>query len=300
MAKKNDRAKMGQGLKALLGNLDDNKLSDQQKREVVKELAGSVAEIPVAQIEVNKYQPREDFDKEALDELAQSIKTYGLIQPITVRRITDNEYELISGERRLRASKEAGLKVIPAYIRIADDQDMLEMSLVENIQREDLNAIEIAQSYERMVQELGLNHDEISDKVGKKRSTVSNYLRLIKLPPTVKKALRNKDITMGHARAILAMDDVDDQLYVYDRVANDGLSVRETEKLIQKLKNQTPTTKPKKQKAKNIEKIEDNLRSVFGIPVDISINNKGKGNLKFVFSTQDELQSLLDLLKNVD
>ena len=194
--------------------------------------AGSINEIALENIQVNPFQPRTHFDREALEELAESIKVQGIIQPITVRKLAENEYQLISGERRFQASKMAGLEAIPAYVRTADDQQMLEMALIENIQRENLNAIEVALSYQRLLSECDLKQEELGERVGKNRTTVNNYLRLLKLPPDVQVGLRDKKISMGHARAIINVEDVDKQLHIFQKIVNEDLSVRKVEQLV--------------------------------------------------------------------
>jgi ParB family chromosome partitioning protein len=202
MAKKVKKKELGLGIRALLSNLDEGEATPEEQKEVVKELSHTVAMIPVDQIEVNPFQPRVEFDEEALKELSSSIKVHGVIQPLTLRRLSDNAYQLISGERRLRASKLAGLQEVPAYVRLANDQEMLEMALVENIQRQDLNPIEVAITYQRLIDECSLTHQNLGGRVGKKRSTVSNFLRLLQLPPQIQQALKNKRISMGHAKAL--------------------------------------------------------------------------------------------------
>ena len=227
---------MGKGIRALLNNIDEE-IKDHPE-EVVRELSSSVAMIPITAVEVNPFQPRKDFDDDALSELSESIKTYGLIQPITVRRLNDRQFQLISGERRTRAAKLAGLTEIPAYIRIADDQGMLEMALVENIQREDLNAIEIAITYQRLVDECNITHENMSERVGKKRSTITNYLRLLKLNPEIQQAIKLNKISMGHARALVGVNDIALQLMLYRQITKEELSVRAVEDLIRKYNEQ--------------------------------------------------------------
>jgi ParB family chromosome partitioning protein len=244
MAKKNDLNALKMGLRRnqawqqVLG--EPIPTEETEKKQVIKELSNTVADIPIADIEVNPDQPRKDFDEETLQELAESIKTYGLIQPITVRHDKKTEkFQIISGERRYRASKIAGLQQIPAYVRIADDAAMLEMALVENIQREDLNAIEIATTYERLIEECRLTHDQLSERVGKKRSTVTNYMNLLHLPPIIKKGLKEQRITTGHAKAIKGIDKTIVQEGLYERTLHEELSVREVEKLVKTIKEVT-------------------------------------------------------------
>src|SRR5687768_3276743 len=231
---------LGRGLSALLSdNSAEDKLevdiqspaSSQQKGVV----ASGIAEIPIEEIEVNPFQPRTHFDQEALQELSESIKVHGIIQPITVRKLSANQYQLISGERRFQASKLAGLKTIPAYIRTADDQQMLEMALIENIQRENLNAIEVALSYQRLISECSLKQEALGERVGKNRATVNNYLRLLRLPPDIQIAIRDNQITMGHARAIVNIDNIDAQLAIFKKIIKEELSVRKVEELVREL-----------------------------------------------------------------
>ena len=230
MAKTNNR--LGRGLSALLKD-EPSVVSASDKG--AEKLVGSIVEVDLKKIKTNPYQPRTNFDKNALDDLVKSITILGVIQPITVRKI-ENGYELISGERRFRASQIVGLETIPAYIRLANDQEMLEMALVENIQRQDLDAIEIALSYQRLLDEINLTQEQLSHRVGKDRTSISNYLRLLKLDPIIQTGIRDGMISMGHGRAIIAIDDVDLQLEIYEKVIAENLSVRETEKLIQTFK----------------------------------------------------------------
>ncbi len=248
MAAKKSRKALGRGLGALLQDSETSNKKEQNEELVpASGDKASINEIPVEQIEVNPFQPRTHFDKEALEELAESIRIQGIIQPITVRKLSDDSYQLISGERRTQASKLAGLKAIPAYIRTADDQQMLEMALIENIQRENLNAIEIALSYQRLLTECDLKQEQLGDRVGKNRTTVNNYLRLLKLPPDIQLGLKEKKISMGHARAIINIDDIDKQLSVYKKTVADDLSVRKVEALVRDLVSGKSETKEKKE-----------------------------------------------------
>ena len=297
MAKSVKKKELGLGIRALLSNLDEQQAPEKQE-EVVRELSHTVAMIPTVQIEVNPFQPRKDFDEEALAELANSLKVHGLIQPITVRRLSGKEYQLISGERRLRASRIAGLKEIPAYVRIANDQEMLEMALVENIQREDLNPIEISITYQRLLDECELTHENLGDRVGKKRSTVTNFLGLLKLPPQIQQALKNKDISMGHAKALRGIEDVAIQLSIFNEITSKGLSVRDTEQLARDY--QLPKGKPAaggKRISDSHLQVQDNLRGFFGAKVQLKTNDKGKGQIVIPFSSNEDLNRLLDLLE---
>ena len=227
------RKALGKGLAALLKDPQENVQTAEEKG--AEEVIRSISELPVDRIQANPYQPRTFFDEESLNELSDSIRELGVIQPITVRRIKKNKYELISGERRLRASKMAGLSQIPAYIRLADDQGMLEMALVENIQRKELDAVEVALSYQRLMDECGITQEEVSQRVGKKRSTVTNYRRLLKLPPIIQAGLRDQMLSMGHARALVNIDDEKDQLSIYKTLISKGLNVRQVEDEVQRL-----------------------------------------------------------------
>lgn len=227
------RKALGKGLAALLKDPQEDVQTAEEKG--AEEVIRSISELPVERIQANPYQPRTFFDEESLSELADSIRELGVIQPITVRRIKKNKYELISGERRLRASKMAGLTQIPAYIRLADDQGMLEMALVENIQRKELDAVEVALSYKRLMDECGITQEEVSQRVGKKRSTVTNYLRLLKLPPIIQAGLRDQMLSMGHARALVNIDNEKDQLSIYKTLISKGLNVRQVEDEVQRL-----------------------------------------------------------------
>lgn len=295
------KEQVGQGLRALLGNIEKTEDSPQIKKEVVQELSKATEEIPIGQIEANPYQPRKEFDHEDLLALVQSIKSLGLIQPITVRAISKDKYQIISGERRFRASKLAGLKSIPAYIRIADDQGMLEMALVENIQRSDLNPLEIALSYQRLIDECNLQHDTLAKRVGKERSTVSNYIRLLKLPPDIQSALKSKALSMGHARAIIGLEDPTQQLEVYKQIVKDALSVRNTEALVRKIKS--PDTNPIKKAPQSIEhpeirKIKDRLSRYLDSKIDIQRSNKGKGKIVIHFNSDDQFNNIIEQIED--
>lgn len=260
----------------------------------------NIAEIAVSQIETNPFQPRTHFDKEALAELAESIRVQGIIQPITVRQLDNNTYQLISGERRFQASKLAGLSTIPAYIRKANDQQMLEMALIENIQRENLNAIEIALSYQRLLSECNLKQEELGDRVGKKRTTVTNYLRLLKLPPDIQIGLRDNQISMGHARALINLENVDLQLDVFHRIVREELSVRKVEEIVRLLSGQK-LTKPLPQPELDlyggeIKKVESRLSTYFGTKINVKSNNQGKGEIKIPFVSVDDLNRILEIL----
>ena len=290
---------LGRGLNALLSDSESEERLESDLPVVHPSPSGSIAEIPISQIEVNPFQPRTHFDKEALQELAESIKVHGIIQPITVRRLARDQYQLISGERRFQASQLAGLKTIPAYVRSADDQQMLEMSLIENIQRENLNAIEIALSYQRLISECSLNQEQLGERVGKNRATVTNYLRLLKLPPDVQIAVRDNKITMGHARAIINVENPDQQLYIFKKILSEDLSVRKVEELVRSLAEQTADKTKLNVPAtgnREISNLQSRLSSHFGTRVVVKSDGK-KGDIRIPFLSVEDLNRILDILK---
>ncbi|MEM6724251.1 MAG: ParB/RepB/Spo0J family partition protein [Bacteroidota bacterium] len=294
MARK--KKEIGMGIKALLNNID-NEEAPPKRQEVIGKLSKTVAELPISQIETNPWQPRTEFDKEALDELSQSITIHGLIQPITVRRLADKKYQLISGERRLRASKMAGLSEIPAYIRIANDQEMLEMALVENIQRQNLNAIEVAITYQRLKDECKLTDEKLADRVGKNRSTITNYLRLLKLPPAIQGGLKDAVLSMGHARAIVGLKAADLQLHVFKEVQQKGLSVRQTEDLISLLNKKKDIKKAAPKVPPAFRKVADNLAGYLGTKVNLKVSGKGNGQIVINFMNTEDLNRILELIE---
>ncbi len=294
---------LGRGLNALIEGSYEKK--GDRERIVVPHPANSVGLIPVEQIEANPYQPRTHFDQEALAELADSIKIQGIIQPVTVRQLGPNTYQLISGERRLQASKLAGLDAIPAYIRKADDQQMLEMALIENIQRENLNAIEIALSYQRLLSECALRQEELGERVGKNRSTVTNYLRLLKLPPDVQVGLRDAEITMGHARALVSIEDPKQQVALYRRIVAEELSVRRVEELVRNGFGRNPAEGPGSAARPAAESVvpvaelrrtERHLTDRFGSRVQVRPGPKGSGEIKIAFDSVEDMQRILHIL----
>jgi len=287
---------LGRGLGALLQDSDN---VNRSTRTNSAESVSMMNEIHVEQIEVNPYQPRTRFDEDALNELAESIKIQGIIQPITVRQIGRDRYQLISGERRLQASKLAGLTHIPTYIRTANDQQMLEMALIENIQRENLNAIEIALSYQRLISDCGLKQDELGERVGKNRTTVNNYIRLLKLPPMIQAALRDDQITMGHARAIINIENPETQLKTFRRTIEEAWSVRKVEEAVQALKLTAEDVKERRPNAirQEMRALQFKLSSYFGSKVSIKTDEKQKGEIKIPFTSQDELERILQVLK---
>ena len=291
------RNALGRGLGALLE--DSN---DENARSSMEPAVSAINEIPIKEIEANPFQPRSHFDKESLEELAESIKVQGIIQPITVRKLEKNKYQLISGERRLQASKLAGLEALPAYVRVANDQQMLEMALIENIQRENLNAIEIALSYQRLISECELKQEQLGERVGKNRTTVNNYIRLLKLPPDIQIAIRDQRLSMGHARAIINIDNIDTQLSIFKKIVEDDLSVRKVEALVRNMMS----GKPEEKKGKDIQQqteinpeiksLQTRLSSHFGTKVEIKSDNKDKGEIKIPFVSKDDLNRILELL----
>ena len=292
------RSALGRGLGALL---DDSVVDSKPKLVSDSVRQPLINEIPLKYIKSNPFQPRTDFDEEALSELADSIVTQGIIQPITVRRINDEEYQLISGERRLIASKKAKLKSIPAYVREANDQQMLEMALIENIQRENLNAIEIATSYQKLLTECKLKQEELGDRVGKKRTTVTNYLRLLKLPPDIQEAIREDKISMGHARALINIENIDVQLTVFHKIIKEDLSVRKTEDLVRKIDKISTGKEEGKTSIKELSTELKNLQTVlsshFGTKVEILQKSGQKGDIKIPYMSVDDLNRILEILE---
>jgi len=292
MSQKNE---LGKGLRALLSNIN----TDQSQKSVApaSTAINTINIIPIDQIVVNKQQPRHVFEEELITELSESIKTYGLIQPLTVRKINVNEYQIISGERRFRASQLAGLKELPVYIRTANDNEMLELALVENIQREDLNPIEIGISYQRLSDECGYTQEQLSERIGKKRSTISNYVRLLKLPLDIQAALKNKTLSMGHARVIAGVDDLIVQMQLFKDIQAKDLSVRETERAIQsfaKASARRPLKSPPTNSNAQIKTLEDRLSAKFGYKVQIKRNATGEGQIIIKFKDDRQLNDLLD------
>ena len=289
---------LGKGIRSLLQNIDyDLKTTAGNLREPVLEKATGINRIALSNISINPKQPRRDFDEQALNELAASIRLHDIIQPVTVTQLKDGKYQLISGERRFRAGKLAGLKDIPAYVRHANDQQLLELALIENLQREDLNAIEVGLSYKRMMEELNYTQEQVAERMGKERSTVTNYIRLLKLPPDIQLAVRNGSLSMGHARAIVNVDTVDKQLFIFNEIRGKGLSVRQTEELVRTLyKNDEKTVKPE---AKNTlppayKRIEDNLATHYGTKVKLAHHKNGFGSISIEYYSLQELNKILE------
>ena len=264
-----------------------------------------IFEVKLDLIDVNPFQPRTKFDEEELDELTESIKQLGIIQPITLRKLDNDRYQIISGERRVRASKSAGKTTIPAYVRTANDQEMLLMGLVENIQRSDLDPIDIAISYQRLIDECNLTQENLGDRVGKKRSTVSNFLRLLNLPDEIQLGLRNRLITTGHAKALLSVDDANDQKYLFERIVSEGLSVREVEEIASEMKEGNPDKKKQKKTKKKDDtygELESKLNGFFNSKVKFSRTDKGNGKIVIPFKNDQDLEriiSLFDKLKSL-
>lgn len=286
---------LGRGLSAILESPE----TDITSRDISGNyVAGAIANLALSKIETNPFQPRENFDETALEELAQSISEQGIIQPLTVRKMGFDKYQLISGERRFKAAGIAGLETVPCYIRVANDEQMLEWALIENIQRENLNAIEIAISYNRLTEECSLTQEELSKRVGKNRTTVANYMRLLRLPAEVQAAIRDGALSMGHARSIINVDDQSKQLYISRKVITDDLSVRDVEKIVRQL-NSSPLEAVKKIKAplpQKFSSLQQNLNDKLQHKVELNRSDKGKGSLVIHFSSDNDLESLIEKL----
>jgi ParB family chromosome partitioning protein len=299
----NKKEALGKGIRSLLGSIDTDIKSLTPGTGTLPigqlEKSTSINRVPIDQIEVNPKQPRQDFDEATLKELAASIRNHDIIQPLTVSRISPNRYRLISGERRLRASKLAGLKDLPVYVREVNDQQLLEMALLENLQRQDLNSIEIGLSYKRLMDECSLTQEQVAERMGKERSTVTNYIRLLKLPPSIVVAVRSGSLSMGHARALVNVDAVDLQLHIFQEILNKGLSVRQTEDLVRKLyKSDKPVKKTQKTPAAPaFKRIEDKLASHFGTRVRLNHQKKGHGQIMIEYYSLEELNGLLDKMQ---
>jgi len=286
---------LGRGLGALINDAEREKLEEKVEANL---------EISIDNIELNPFQPRTRFDEQLLEELASSIRKLGIVQPLTVRETGNNRYQLIAGERRLKAARLAGLLTVPAYIRTADDQAMLELALVENIQREDLDAIEIAISYQRLIEECSLTQEKLSERVGKQRSTVANYLRLLKLPAEIQLGIKNKQLTMGHARTLINIEDPKQQIKVYYRIIDDGLSVRKTEELVRKLQMTSLKDPEKNNKKKQLDKdyrdLSGHLSQIFKSDVQFRINEKGKGKIVIPFDNTEQMERILEVLDKLN
>ncbi len=282
------RNALGRGLGALIDDAEKMKNA-------------GISEIELIKIEANPFQPRSKFDTEALEELAASIREIGLIQPITLRKIAEDKFQIIAGERRFRAAQMAGMETIPAYVRKAKDDGMLEMALVENIQREDLDAIEIAVSYQRLMEELQFTQEEMSSRVGKKRSTIANYLRLLKLPAIIQKGLREKTISMGHARAIINIEDSETQTMIYNQIIKYGFSVRKVEEIVRDLNDDSDEKFSKNSKTKlpvEYQGIKKQLDKIFKSRIGFSMNDKGKGKITIPFKSAEDLERIVKIIEN--
>lgn len=294
----NKKDALGKGIRSLLQNIDaDLKTTAGSLKTEIAEKTTGVLRVPLDQIDVNPNQPRKDFDETALNELSASIKIHDIIQPLTVSALSSGRYRLITGERRYRASKMAGLKDVPVYIRQTNDSQLLELALLENLQRENLNAIEIAISYKRLMDDLDYTQEQVAERMGKERSTVTNYIRLLKLPPDIQVAVRNGVISMGHARALINIDVIDKQLYVFAEIKNRGLSVRQTEDLVRKMYSSAVVkTTVKTELPPAFKKIEDNLASQFSTRVKLTHSKKGTGSILMEYYSLEELNGLLEKL----
>ena len=286
---------LGRGLDALISH-----------EEVKTSCSSSINEIELSKISVNPNQPRREFDPIALQELADSIAEIGIIQPITLRQISEDSYQIIAGERRYRASILAGLKTIPAYIRTADDENVMEMALIENIQREDLNSLEIALAYQHLIEQYELTQERLSERIGKKRTTIANYLRLLKLPAPIQMALKNKEIDMGHARALLTLDDPKTQIRIFNEIVSQGYSVRKVEEIVKALasgesvKSGGKTITPKgTQLSEEYSMLQNHLCSFFGTKVQLSCSNKGKGKISIPFNSEADLERIMEILDSL-
>ena len=293
MAKSNRKQVLGRGLSALLNNPKDSDetILDKETTNII----GSIINLPVSNIKTNPSQPRSNFNEESLKELSVSIGELGIIQPITVRKIKVNKYQLISGERRLKATKLAGIDKIPAYIRLANDSELLEMALVENIQREDLDPIEIALSYQRLLIEINLTQEQLSERIGKKRSTIANYIRLLKLDPIIQTGIRDKFVSMGHGRALINISDLSVQVKLYKKIIKNGLSVRQVEKLVQETKK--PNEKSYNHSSPFLKESAIELEEIFETSVSVISNDNGAGYMKILFDSQEKLQDILNKIK---
>ncbi len=293
---KQNKESLGKGIRSLLQSIDaDLKTSTGALKTTVVENATGSNRIPIDEIEPNPKQPRRDFDETALQELAQSIKLHDIIQPITVSRLPSGRFRLITGERRWRAAKQAGIKDIPAYVRQANDAQLLELALLENLQREDLNAMEISLSYKRMMEELEYTQEQVAERMGKDRSTVSNFIRLLKLPPDIQLAVRSGELSMGHARALINVDTIEKQIFIFREIKEKGLSVRQTETLVRNLYKEQGAVKKssKSQLPSSLQRIEDKLASHFSTRVKIRHSRNGSGQILIEYYSQEEMNNIL-------
>lgn len=294
------------GLGKGLGSLIPDAIKEPTVQQVV---VSAIQELPLADIRPNPHQPRKEFDEETLEELAASIKSIGIVQPITVREVEDGKYEIVAGERRYRASKMAGRETIPAYIRKTENDDVLALALIENIQRDDLNAMEVAISYQRLIDECNLTQEGLSERVGKKRATIANYLRLLKLPAEIQLALRNKQITMGHARALLGLDDPETQLMIFEQILKYDFSVRKVEEVVRELANpekkeelveQKDSKRVKKDELGDYIELQKHLSTRFNTKVELKRNENGRGKIVIAFKSDSELERIMELLDKIE
>jgi len=298
MAKATKKQALGRGLSALLKDPDNDIKSAEDKN--ADKLVGHIVELELSSIEVNPFQPRTSFNEDSLKELASSIRELGVIQPITVRKLEFGKFQLVSGERRFRASKLVGLESIPAYIRIANDQESLEMALVENIQRQDLDPIEISLSYQRLIDEIQLTQEQLSDRIGKNRSTIANYLRLLKLDPIIQTGMRDGFLSMGHGRALINIDDTQKQLDIYEKILQKSLSVRETEVLVRELNAEGKPALAGSKKATVPKTYKNGIKEFteyFGAKVDVKVTKKGSGKLTIPFSSEEDFERIKKLIR---
>ena len=298
MRKRTKKKVLGRGLSVLLGDVEKNTFNE-KAQNIDQEVVGKIIELEINEIEINPSQPRSNFSETLIKELADSIKSLGLIQPITVRKLNSNKFQLISGERRFRAAKLINLMKIPAYVRVANDEEILEMALVENIQRKDLDPIEIALSYERLIKEANITQDALSERVGKKRSTIANYIRLLKLDPIIQTGIRDGFLSMGHGRAIINIEETDKQIEIYEKIISKKLSVRQTEKIVTKLKNEIISPSHiNNEMADFSDEIAKEIETQLDTTIKVKINDKGTGNIKIFFNSKNELISLTKKIKN--
>ena len=298
MVKRSKKKVLGRGLSVLLGD-DEKNTFGKEVENIDQEVIGKIIQLDINEIEINPLQPRSNFSETLIEELASSIKSLGLIQPITVRKIESNKFQLISGERRFRAAKLINLLKIPAYVRIANDEEILEMALVENIQRKDLDPIEIALCYERLIKEANITQDVLSERVGKKRSTIANYIRLLKLDPIIQTGIRDGFLSMGHGRAIINIEETDKQLEIYEKIISKKLSVRETEKIVSRLKNKiTYPSEIKNETSAFSQELEKEFETLLDAITKVKINENGKGTVKIFFNSKSELIAITKKIKH--
>ena len=298
MGKRSKKRVLGRGLSVLLGDVEKNTFNE-KAQNIDQEIVGKIIELEINEIEINPSQPRSNFSETLIKELADSIKSLGLIQPITVRKLNSNKFQLISGERRFRAAKLINLIKIPAYVRVANDEEILEMALVENIQRKNLDPIEIALSYQRLIMEANITQDALSERVGKKRSTIANYIRLLKLDPIIQTGIRDGFLSMGHGRAIINIEETDKQIEIYEKIISKKLSVRQTEKIVNKLKNEIISPSHINNIMSDFsDEIAKEIQTQLDTTIQVKINDKGTGNIKIFFNSKNELISITKKIKN--